>query len=156
MYVNGCRLCASLGLMKRHVVIAVYLGKVLPSTYGVALPWNFFLKKSYWIRPPVETAATTSKDYPKKVDGDGRDVFEAPKSTAPVTVSIRKLRRTFNKGGTVAVSDLDLDLHLGEIFGLLGHNGAGKTTTISMLSGTQTGTYACNRSAYQLSRVHCA
>ncbi|CEO94857.1 hypothetical protein PBRA_003670 [Plasmodiophora brassicae] len=136
---NGISLGDMLGFLALDFIIftliAVYLGKVLPSTYGVALPWNFFLKKSYWIRPPVETAATTSKDYPKKVDGDGRDVFEAPKSTAPVTVSIRKLRRTFNKGGTVAVSDLDLDLHLGEIFGLLGHNGAGKTTTISMLSG---------------------
>lgn len=33
------------------------------------------------------------------------------------------------------VDGLNLDMYVGEIFGLLGHNGAGKTTTISMLTG---------------------
>ena len=35
----------------------------------------------------------------------------------------------------MAVDHLDLDVHAGEIFGLLGQNGAGKTTTILMLLG---------------------
>lgn len=34
-----------------------------------------------------------------------------------------------------AVDDLNLQLHPGELFALLGHNGAGKTTTIKMLVG---------------------
>lgn len=34
-----------------------------------------------------------------------------------------------------AVSDLNLSLHRGQIFGLLGTNGAGKTTTIKMICG---------------------
>ncbi|MEP6807108.1 MAG: ABC transporter ATP-binding protein [Chloroflexota bacterium] len=38
-------------------------------------------------------------------------------------------------GDLVAVDSLDLELHRGEIFGLLGQNGAGKTTTIRMLLG---------------------
>ncbi|MGZ6372868.1 MAG: ABC transporter ATP-binding protein [Candidatus Limnocylindria bacterium] len=38
-------------------------------------------------------------------------------------------------GDLVAVDGLDLELHRGEIFGLLGQNGAGKTTTILMLLG---------------------
>jgi len=38
-------------------------------------------------------------------------------------------------GRTVAVDDLDLEVHRGEIFGLLGPNGSGKTTTILMLLG---------------------
>lgn len=37
----------------------------------------------------------------------------------------------------VAVSDLTLDIHKGEIFGLLGPNGAGKSTIISMICGQQ-------------------
>ena len=38
-------------------------------------------------------------------------------------------------GDLTAVDALDLELHRGEIFGLLGQNGAGKTTTILMLLG---------------------
>jgi ABC-2 type transport system ATP-binding protein len=50
-----------------------------------------------------------------------------------VTVEVRKLRRTF--GSFVAVDDIDLTVHKGEIFGFLGPNGAGKSTTIRMLCG---------------------
>ena len=36
---------------------------------------------------------------------------------------------------TLAVNDLNLEIHEGELFALLGVNGAGKTTTIKMLTG---------------------
>ena len=38
-------------------------------------------------------------------------------------------------GGVRAVDNVSLDLHGGEVVGLLGHNGAGKSTLIKMLSG---------------------
>jgi branched-chain amino acid transport system ATP-binding protein len=38
-------------------------------------------------------------------------------------------------GGLVAVIDLDLNVHQGEILGLIGPNGAGKSTVFGMISG---------------------
>lgn len=38
-------------------------------------------------------------------------------------------------GSTIAVDDLSLDVHEGEIFGLIGPNGAGKTTTMELVQG---------------------
>ena len=46
-------------------------------------------------------------------------------------IETRGLRKQF--GPTVAVSNLSLSVHSGEIFGFLGPNGAGKTTSIKML-----------------------
>lgn len=43
------------------------------------------------------------------------------------------LRKVF--GALIAVEGLDLTIHRGEVFGLLGPNGSGKTTTIRMLCG---------------------
>ena len=37
-------------------------------------------------------------------------------------------------GDFTAVSDLNLTVNKGTIFGFLGHNGAGKTTTLSILT----------------------
>lgn len=52
-------------------------------------------------------------------------------TTAPiVTRGLTKRYETLT-----AVDHLDLEVHAGEIFGLLGQNGAGKTTTILMLLG---------------------
>lgn len=50
-----------------------------------------------------------------------------------------KLTKEFSLGlrprKVVAVKDLDLEVHEGEIFGFVGPNGAGKSTTIKMLMG---------------------
>jgi len=51
------------------------------------------------------------------------------------TVRIRTRALTKRYDDLVAVDRLDLEVHAGEIFGLLGQNGAGKTTTILMLLG---------------------
>ncbi len=54
-------------------------------------------------------------------------------TAGPLAVETTALRKSF--GDLVAVDDLDLEVGVGEVFGLLGPNGSGKTTTIRMLSG---------------------
>ncbi|MHA1967602.1 MAG: ABC transporter ATP-binding protein [Candidatus Hodarchaeales archaeon] len=54
-----------------------------------------------------------------------------------VAISTDKLSKVYNlgkKNEVRAVSDLDLDIKKGEIYGLLGENGAGKTTTVRLLT----------------------
>ncbi len=51
----------------------------------------------------------------------------------PAAIRTRGLTKAY--GSLVAVDHLNLEVHAGEIYGLLGQNGAGKTTTILMLLG---------------------
>lgn len=50
-----------------------------------------------------------------------------------VAIGVQNLHKTF--GNFHAVKGVQLEIHYGEIYGLLGANGAGKTTTIKMLCG---------------------
>ncbi|MCV7384482.1 ABC transporter ATP-binding protein [Mycolicibacter longobardus] len=50
-----------------------------------------------------------------------------------VAVRLRGVRKRY--GETIAVADLDLEVHTAEVFALLGPNGAGKTTTVEMCEG---------------------
>ena len=52
---------------------------------------------------------------------------------APMVIEARGLTKNF--GGIIAVDNLDLAVHQGELIGLIGPNGSGKTTTINMLTG---------------------
>jgi len=56
-------------------------------------------------------------------------------SHATPIVHARGLTRTFRRGRIRAVDGLNLTVHAGEIFGLVGPDGAGKTTTLRLLAG---------------------
>lgn len=57
---------------------------------------------------------------------------EDPDSRVPL-VEMRNIRVSF--GGVHAVDDVSVDVHAGEVVGLVGGNGAGKSTLIRVLSG---------------------
>jgi ABC-2 type transport system ATP-binding protein len=48
-------------------------------------------------------------------------------------IELRGLTKTF--GGLTAVSNVNLEISSGTIFGFLGPNGSGKSTTVKMLTG---------------------
>ncbi|WP_231730991.1 ABC transporter ATP-binding protein [Lacimicrobium alkaliphilum] len=54
--------------------------------------------------------------------------------TVQPVISVKGLNKTYASGHK-ALSDINLDIHPGEIFALLGPNGAGKTTLISIICG---------------------
>jgi len=65
-----------------------------------------------------------------KARARGRDRERRPIEDPNAPIITRRLTKRY--GDFVAVDALDLEVHAGEIFGLLGQNGAGKTTTILM------------------------
>jgi ABC-2 type transport system ATP-binding protein len=60
-----------------------------------------------------------------------------PGATSPAAIGLHDLTRQFGRGKKLftAVSQLNLEVARGQVFGLLGPNGSGKTTTINMISG---------------------
>ena len=50
-------------------------------------------------------------------------------------LELKNLTKCYDKRKTAAVSDINLKVNKGELFGFLGPNGAGKTTTIKMITG---------------------
>lgn len=82
-------------------------------------------------------SAAPSRTSDRRLSRKGR-LRERDRDRAPIEdrgspIITRRLSKRY--GDLVAVDNLDLEVHAGEIFGLLGQNGAGKTTTILMLLG---------------------
>ena len=69
----------------------------------------------------------------KKVSKTIPDDEESPNSSSGtnIGVSLQNLTKIFSISGKekrIAVNNLSLDFHVGEVTALLGHNGAGKST----------------------------
>lgn len=83
---------------------------------------------------------TALSPNPVSVPADRDQLNGHPGSHKPSVIAIKKLRieyksREMGSQIKVAVKDLTLSVHAGEVFGFLGPNGAGKTSTMNVLLG---------------------
>lgn len=70
--------------------------------------------------------------FPRQRNKNKNPQYPIPNNQS-IAIGANKLRKVF--GNFQAVKNVNLEIHYGEIYGLLGANGAGKTTTIKMLCG---------------------
>lgn len=113
-----------------YLLIALYVERVMPGSYGVAEPWYFPFTKEFWFGVPeyhgVEDTFTNASTDRKN--------FEADPHSRHAGIRVMNLRKVYaNK--KVAVHGLTMNMFEDQITVLLGHNGAGKTTTMSVLTG---------------------
>ncbi len=78
-------------------------------------------------------AAATRKPARRRQPRRAASTAASPTSDRPVVLEARGLAKRY--GGVVAVDDADLQLHDGELLGIVGPNGAGKTTLFDLLTG---------------------
>jgi len=101
---------------------------VLKNPEGIVGPAHAFFERRRLAKLAEIDAASTDQIDRRRSD----DIRVVPPPGDPLLV-VRDLSVSY--GGVVAVSDVDLTVHEGQIVGLIGPNGAGKTTFMDAVSG---------------------
>ena len=69
----------------------------------------------------------------RRAEADALEGLGPAPTSGTAAAALRSVTKSF--GGTVAVRDVSLELHPGEVLALLGENGAGKSTCVKLLAG---------------------
>jgi branched-chain amino acid transport system permease protein len=130
---------------------------ILPEVAAPLAAWSTFLYAALLLiivlAVPGGIAELLAFSSRRKLDG-GRSILPRldalpglfPQDRARQSLAMRDVRLSF--GGVKAIDGLSLDLHAGEVHGLIGPNGSGKTTTLNVICGfarPQQGTLAAGR-----------
>ncbi|MCW5744757.1 MAG: branched-chain amino acid ABC transporter ATP-binding protein/permease [Alphaproteobacteria bacterium] len=128
-FTSGDQAMIGRGLVALVLIVAILIlpDGIVPSFLRWRARWT--AQRATAPLPPVEApqpAATPSGgDRPANAQDSGID--------RPVALAIRDARKSF--GGLQALRGVTLDIHEGEILGLVGPNGSGKTTLINVITG---------------------
>ncbi|KAK3793768.1 hypothetical protein RRG08_043414 [Elysia crispata] len=122
------------------ITLTIYVDKVFPGKFGIASPWNFCFRKSFWTAG--ETILSVRRNislYDRQASLTNyygrRGSYEPHKMKLKAGVAVRDLSKLYKGAEKPAVDKLTLNFYEGQITSFLGHNGAGKTTTLSILTG---------------------
>ncbi|XP_058534003.1 ATP-binding cassette sub-family A member 13 [Ochotona princeps] len=118
-----------------------YLSNLIPGSFGVRKPWYFPVTASYWksLCDFLEKQQSSESSSPVGSENLGFTGL-SPQNGAeeleggPVGVALVSVSKEY-EGHRMAIQNLSLTFHRGQITALLGTNSAGKTTIISLLTG---------------------
>lgn len=116
-----------------YSLLTWYGDKVFPNVYGRTYPPWFFLLPSYWCHHEADQGGLYQDMGVPLLAEEQRG--EGDEGVAVRVMGLSKVYYTAEGGHRLAVDQVNMEFHRGQVTALLGHNGAGKTTTIHMLTG---------------------
>lgn len=126
----GITMCFMLMTSVVYMLIALYVERVMPGSYGVPEKWYFPFSKEFWFGVPDYVGVEDSSELSNGNNANYNKLnFEPDPKNRRAGVKVKNLRKVYSNK-KVACQGLSLNMFDDQITVLLGHNGAGKTTTV--------------------------